>query len=171
MQKAESRTDYGYRIERNTMLSKPKLSLLAITIAISAVGRASAEPISATEHHRPVVYTCRNLAGSYMGPATAWKPEPDASTNQKVQLMINEDSKPSMALWFDKTNEPYWAAEGVVMDVPGGFTFLAVSEHNIETYTLLISSYELMHTTARIGGSNFPNAIKGQRGTCTPGLD
>ena len=85
--------------------------------------------------------------------------------------MINDDGKPSTALWFDKTNAPYWAAEGVVFDVPGGFALLAVSEQNIETYTLLVSSFELMHTTTRIGGSNFPNAIKGQRGTCTPGLE
>ena len=171
MQKTELQPEYVLRIERSNMSFKQKSCLLAITLAISAVGSANAEVISPTERRPPVAYTCRNMAGSYMGPATGWKPEADASTNQKVQLMINRDGTPSMALWFDKTNEPYWAAEGIAMDVPGGFTFLAVSEQNIETYTLLVSSYELMHTTIRIGGSILPNAIKGQRGTCNPGLD
>ena len=106
-----------------------------------------------------------------MGPATAWKPEADAMTNQKVQLMINEKGKSSTATWFDMNNESYWVAEGVVVDVPGGFALVAVSDQNIETYTLLVSSFELLNAVTRIGGSNFPNAIKGQRGTCTPGLD
>lgn len=153
------------------MRSMQKTFLLAIALVISASASAYAEPISYPDHLRPRVYTCRNMAGSYMGPATAWKPQADAMTNQKVQLMINEKGKSSTATWFDDTNTPYWVAEGVAFDVPGGFALLSVSEQNIETYTLLISSFELLNAVTRIGGSNFPNAIKGQRGTCTPGLD
>jgi hypothetical protein len=153
------------------MTSMQKIFLLAIALVISVSASAYAEPISPPEHLRPRAYTCRNMAGSYMGPATAWKPEADGSTNQKVQLMINEKGKSSTATWFDDKNTPYWVAEGVAFDVPGGFALLSVSEQNVETYTLLISSLELMNSTTRIGGSNFPNAIKGQRGTCTPGRD
>jgi hypothetical protein len=153
------------------MASIQKAFPLTIALFISANGTAYAEPISPPEHLRPRVYTCRDIAGSYMGPATAWKPEADGSTNQKVQLMINEKGKSSTATWFDDTNTPYWVAEGVAFDVPGGFALVSVSEQNIETYTLLVSSLELMNATTRIGGSNFPIAIKGQRGTCTPRLD
>jgi hypothetical protein len=133
--------------------------------AIGFCGLLSASVVHAQDV--PRAFICGNLAGSYSGPPTSWKPEEDGMSNQEVLLYFKGGKSISSVKWY-RHDKVYYETSGIGYAMKSGFGIVVLAEDYIETYVVNVGTSELLFSMVRSGSSMHPNAIKTQRGACKP---